>query len=293
MRNDESLTHAIDTATETSTTSTAGTAGAATRAPDAGRATRRTERLRRIGRRRLAAGAAVLAVGLVAGTGFTLQSALASQDRIAQTAALTEATGLRHDQLGAYASIAEAKTRAQAEDTLTLASDTLAQVETKVDAGALAASVASLGDYKTLPIDTVVELTQQTRAETAKAMEAAEAHDRAEAERAAAQARANTPDGARATARDLAASNYGWGDDQFQCLDQLWTKESGWNYLAVNSSSGATGIPQALPGDKMATAGSDWATNAATQVAWGLGYIASAYGTPCSAWGHSQSVNWY
>ncbi|MFC5789722.1 hypothetical protein ACFPPE_07615 [Agromyces tardus] len=293
MRNDESLTHAIDTATETSTTSTAGTAGAATRAPDAGRATRRTERLRRIGRRRLAAGADVLAVGDVAGTGFTLQSALASQDRIAQTAALTEATGLRHDQLGAYASIAEAKTRAQAEDTLTLASDTLAQVETKVDAGALAASVASLGDYKTLPIDTVVELTQQTRAETAKAMEAAEAHDRAEAERAAAQARANTPDGARATARDLAASNYGWGDDQFQCLDQLWTKESGWNYLAVNSSSGATGIPQALPGDKMATAGSDWATNAATQVAWGLGYIASAYGTPCSAWGHSQSVNWY
>ncbi|RNB50259.1 hypothetical protein EDM22_08140 [Agromyces tardus] len=249
--------------------------------------------MRRIGRRRLAAGAAVLAVGVVAGTGFTLQSALASQDRIAQTAALTEATGLRHDQLGAYASIAEAKTRAQAEDTLTLASDTLAQVETKVDAGALAASVASLGDYKTLPIDTVVELTQQTRAETAKAMEAAEAHDRAEAERAAAQARANTPDGARATARDLAASNYGWGDDQFQCLDQLWTKESGWNYLAVNSSSGATGIPQALPGDKMATAGSDWATNAATQVAWGLGYIASAYGTPCSAWGHSQSVNWY
>jgi hypothetical protein len=283
MRN-ESLPHAIETTPDTSTT---------TETPDAARPTRRAERLRRIGRRRLAAGAAVLAVGLVAGTGFTLQSALASQDRVAQTAALTEATGLRHDQLGVYASIAEAKTRAEAQDTLTLASDTLAQVETKVDAGALAASVASLGDYKTLPIDTVVELTEQTRAETAKAMEAAEAHDRAEAERAAAQARANTPDGARATARDLAASNYGWGDDQFQCLDQLWTKESGWNYLAVNSSSGATGIPQALPGDKMATVGADWASNAATQVTWGLAYIAGAYGTPCSAWGHSQSVNWY
>ena len=288
MRN-ESLTHAIETATESTTTSTTGTGTTAGTA----RTTRRAERLRRIGRRRLVAGAAVLAVGLVAGTGFTLQSALASQERIAQTTALTEATGLRHDQLGVYAGIAEAKTRAQAEDTLTLASDTLAEVETKVDADALAASVASLGDYKTLPIETVVELTEKTRTETARAMEAAEAHDRAEAERAAAQARANTPDGARATARDLAASSYGWGEDQFQCLDQLWTKESGWNYLAMNASSGATGIPQALPGDKMATAGSDWATNAATQVAWGLGYIASAYGTPCSAWSHSQSVNWY
>lgn len=288
MRN-ESLTHAIETATETTITSTAGTGNTAGTA----RPTRRAERLRRIGRRRLVAGAAVLAVGLVAGTGFTLQSALASQERIAQTTALTEATGLRHDQLGVYAGIAEAKTRAQAEDTLTLASDTLAEVETKVDADALAASVASLGDYKTLPLETVVELTEKTRTETARAMEAAEAHDRAEAERAAAQARANTPDGARATARDLAASSYGWGEDQFQCLDQLWTKESGWNYLAMNASSGATGIPQALPGDKMATAGSDWATNAATQVAWGLGYIASAYGTPCSAWSHSQSVNWY
>ncbi len=89
------------------------------------------------------------------------------------------------------------------------------------------------------------------------------------------------------------AANYGWGEDQFGCLVALWQKESGWNYQAYNASSGATGIPQALPGSKMATAGADWQTNPATQIAWGLGYIAGRYGTPCGAWGHSQSVGWY
>ena len=96
-----------------------------------------------------------------------------------------------------------------------------------------------------------------------------------------------------AFAAELAASSYGWGSDQFQCLDKLWQKESGWNYQAYNASSGATGIPQSLPGSKMATAGADWQTNARTQVTWGLGYIKGAYGSPCSAWSHSQAVNWY
>ena len=91
----------------------------------------------------------------------------------------------------------------------------------------------------------------------------------------------------------MMAANYGWGEDQFGCLVALWQKESGWNYQAYNSSSGATGIPQALPGSKMATAGADWQTNPATQIAWGLGYIAGRYGTPCGAWSHSQSVGWY
>ncbi|WP_314102784.1 transglycosylase SLT domain-containing protein, partial [uncultured Frigoribacterium sp.] len=109
---------------------------------------------------------------------------------------------------------------------------------------------------------------------------------------AAAQAAANTPAAAKAAAQQLASSKYGWGSDQYGCLVNLWQKESGWNYKAYNPS-GATGIPQSLPGSKMATAGSDWATNATTQVAWGLDYIKRAYGTPCSAWGHSQSVNWY
>lgn len=99
--------------------------------------------------------------------------------------------------------------------------------------------------------------------------------------------------GAQETARDMAASIYGWGEDQFSCLVSLWNRESGWSVNAYNASSGATGIPQALPGEKMAIAGADWQTNPATQIAWGLSYISSSYGTPCSAWGHSQSYNWY
>jgi len=80
---------------------------------------------------------------------------------------------------------------------------------------------------------------------------------------------------------------------QYGCLELLWNKESGWNPSATNASSGAYGIPQSLPGSKMASAGSDWRTNPVTQVKWGLGYINERYGSPCSAWGHSQSVGWY
>ena len=87
--------------------------------------------------------------------------------------------------------------------------------------------------------------------------------------------------------------NYGWSSGQFGCLDSLWTKESGWNSHATNGSSGAYGIPQSLPGSKMASAGSDWQTNPATQIKWGLQYIKDVYGSPCSAWSHSQAVNWY
>ncbi|GAC1439603.1 MAG: hypothetical protein NVS3B26_03070 [Mycobacteriales bacterium] len=94
--------------------------------------------------------------------------------------------------------------------------------------------------------------------------------------------------------RDIARAQLadrGWGD-QFGCLDSLWSRESGWSTYASNPS-GAYGIPQALPGSKMASAGSDWRTNPATQIRWGLGYIAASYGSPCAAWHHSQSYNWY
>lgn len=82
-------------------------------------------------------------------------------------------------------------------------------------------------------------------------------------------------------------------DAQYQCLLALWNKESGWDYTAYNASSGATGIPQALPGSKMASAGADWETNPVTQVKWGLSYIESRYGVPCAAWEHSQQDGWY
>jgi hypothetical protein len=85
----------------------------------------------------------------------------------------------------------------------------------------------------------------------------------------------------------------GWGDDQYSCLVALWNRESNWNVYAHNTSSGAYGIPQALPGSKMATAGADWATNPKTQITWGLGYITARYGTPCGAWSAFQSKGWY
>ncbi|GAB3462606.1 hypothetical protein GCM10027570_49210 [Streptomonospora sediminis] len=87
--------------------------------------------------------------------------------------------------------------------------------------------------------------------------------------------------------------DFGWGTDEFSCLEPLWEKESGWDPSAENPSSGAYGIPQALPGSKMATAGSDWQSNPATQIEWGLGYIDDRYGSPCAAWSHSQSNGWY
>jgi hypothetical protein len=88
------------------------------------------------------------------------------------------------------------------------------------------------------------------------------------------------------------ASARGWGGE-WGCLEKLWDRESHWNERAMNRSSGAYGIPQALPGSKMASAGGDWQVSAATQIAWGLGYIAARYNSPCGAWAHSQASGWY
>ena len=85
----------------------------------------------------------------------------------------------------------------------------------------------------------------------------------------------------------------GWNEAEFACLDPLWSHESGWRVNAANSSSGAYGIPQALPGSKMASVGADWQTNPRTQIAWGLGYIAGRYGSPCQAWAFFQAHNYY
>lgn len=103
---------------------------------------------------------------------------------------------------------------------------------------------------------------------------------------------APSPGTAKAIAHDLIA-NYGWGDSQYDCLVVLWDSESGWNVHASNPSTGAYGIPQALPGDKMSTAGPDWENNATTQIKWGLGYIDERYGTPCNAWSYWKSNGWY
>lgn len=218
----------------------------------------------------------------------------------------------------AYAEAADAVAAAKALTTEVAASDLdLGDTVVSIDTAELRSDVAALAGRALVPallledltVDTVAEthavvaLTTQLRdayaaaKEQKEAAEAAAAAKKAAAEKAAAAAAAlasaNTVDGAKATAREMASTRYGWGDDQFSCLSSLWTKESGWNYQAYNADGGATGIPQALPGSKMASAGSDWQTNAATQIAWGLEYIAGSYGSPCSAWSHSQAMNWY
>jgi len=101
-----------------------------------------------------------------------------------------------------------------------------------------------------------------------------------------------SPGSAQDIARQM-LGNYGWSEGQLGCLISLWNHESHWNVYAQNKSSGAYGIPQALPGSKMASAGSDWRTSAKTQIKWGLGYIKGRYGSPCGAWSFYQKHNWY
>lgn len=94
-------------------------------------------------------------------------------------------------------------------------------------------------------------------------------------------------------AHNLCINTYGWSEYDFTCLVKLWNRESGWNPNSHNKSSGAHGIPQSLPASKMASEGSDYYTNGKTQIRWGLKYIKNRYGTPASAWAHSESHNWY
>jgi hypothetical protein len=100
------------------------------------------------------------------------------------------------------------------------------------------------------------------------------------------------PGTAQAIAYEMVIAR-GWDNNEFDCLVALWNRESHWNVYAANPTSGAYGIPQALPGDKMATVAADWQTNPVTQITWGLGYIAGRYGTPCGAWAHSELKGWY
>jgi hypothetical protein len=104
---------------------------------------------------------------------------------------------------------------------------------------------------------------------------------------------AKKPWGARQVAKVIAKNKYKWGATQFVCLNNLWTKESGWRYRANNPRTGAYGIPQAHPGSKMSSVARDWRTNPVTQIRWGLKYIDSRYNTPCTAWSKFKRSNWY
>ncbi|TFD60953.1 lytic transglycosylase domain-containing protein [Cryobacterium suzukii] len=269
----------------------------------------------------MAAGAAI-AITAVVGTGFAVQSAVADQNE--RTAVMTAlvASGAGHaEQLELNAGRLRDRAEHASETAVTGASVVIAAAQGKTDATGLSESVAALSHVTLLAPERIFELVDETTTETANvhastteidrvtaeqaalaeadaeaAAEAAAAEDEAAAAVPEAQARPSAPadpSAAQQIAHQLMASQYGWGEDQFGCLVSLWDKESGWNVNAYNSSSGATGIPQALPGNKMASAGADWQTNPATQITWGLGYIASRYSTPCDAWDKSEASGWY
>ena len=127
---------------------------------------------------------------------------------------------------------------------------------------------------------------------------------RPEADRAKARALSSASGVADTKSENLSAADpkalaralmpkYGLSSSEFDCLDNIWSQESGWNIHADNPSSSAYGIPQALPGSKMSSAGPDWENNPETQIRWGLGYIQSRYGSACEAWSYKQGAGWY
>ncbi|MFJ8714611.1 transglycosylase SLT domain-containing protein [Streptomyces violaceus] len=174
-----------------------------------------------------------------------------------------------------------------------------AQVQTasltqQADVQAIAADVSAKKDAE--------EAARKAAAETAIAKKEAaekaakEAKERAEAKKAASRSKdiSDIPVASsysiaqiQAMARQIVPSG------QFQCFSNIVDHESDWNYKAVNPSSGAYGMFQALPGTKMSSAGADWRTNPATQIKWGLGYMNDRYGSPCEAWSFWQANNWY
>jgi hypothetical protein len=157
----------------------------------------------------------------------------------------------------------------------------LASPHVPSQAEALAPAAHVVGQSYAIEVDAVDAVTREgyrvTRIVTAKPAPAAGIPD---------------PGSAQAIALQMVTAR-GWGSSEYDCLVALWNRESHWNVYSFNSSSGAYGIPQALPGSKMASVGADWATNPATQITWGLGYITGRYGTPCGAWNHSQAKGWY
>jgi hypothetical protein len=268
-------------------------------------------------RRRARRGRVILAscftsLAIVSGTGFVAATATSGAPFGAASAPAATVVPSAGGRLSVHAGSAVTKAAANSEAAMAIATAerVASKARGKVDTKQLTTSLASLSDYRSLAPDTVLARVattkdvaqridaQTTVAERRIAREKATAVANAVAAAAARaasekQAQANTPDGAKATAQALMSSQYGWGSDQFSCLSSLWTKESGWSYTAYNANGGATGIPQALPGSKMASVASDWQTNATTQVIWGLRYIQGSYGTPCAAWAHSQASNWY
>ncbi len=176
--------------------------------------------------------------------------------------------------------------------------DTTAATSTLESQVALQDAVRVAADRSATNTQRSVVAAQAAAADRARAAAVAKKR-REQAERAARAAERkrvleNAQEDPKAVAR-LLLPEYGFSESQWVCLDQLWIGESDWRWSAENASSGAYGIPQSLPGSKMATVASDWRTNPVTQITWGLDYIKRSYGTPCNAlsqW-QARSPHWY
>jgi hypothetical protein len=224
----------------------------------------------------VASATAVTAVGSVVG----VASGSTAQNNDAEATA-ADATLLADIPAGEYAQVQTASLTQQA-DSQAIAADFTAKKDAEAAARKQAAETA------------IAKKEAAVKAEQ-------EAKEREEAEKAAAASRS----AARADASTFAVqSSYSVGDiqsmarqmvpgDQFSCFSNIVDHESSWNYQAVNPSSGAYGLFQALPGSKMSSVGSDWQTNPATQIKWGLNYMNDRYGSPCGAWSFWQANHWY
>ena len=172
-------------------------------------------------------------------------------------------------------------------------------VSNGVWSGALPVTTQAATTHLGNPAD---RLSQADLAERRQTVSRSDSRDRTDAAKADALSAASGPGAAHqenlsaADPREIAKAllgDFGFSQDQFSCLDSLYMSESGWRVNADNPSSSASGIPPALPGSKLASAGADWATNPETQIRWGLGYIQDSYGSPCSAWSFKASHGWY
>jgi hypothetical protein len=178
----------------------------------------------------------------------------------------------------------------------------LAQRQTSYESAAANAAVAKAAAQKAAAAKAAAAKAAAAKAASAKAAAQQAAQEQAAQQRATqqqaaqqttAQPATSAPSGSPQQIAEQMLSQFGWSSSQFSCLQPLWALESGWNIYASNPSSGAYGIPQALPGSKMASAGPDWQSNAATQIRWGLSYIQGTYGSPCAAWSHEEADGWY
>jgi len=239
----------------------------------------------------MAAGAAGAAVALWPGPAAAQQAAGITADRIGQTTGAASPASPAGSQDLPGRAITTYETR-HANSVAAQQAQARAAAAARVRAAAAARAAARVA---------AARAAQQQAAQQQAVQQQAVQQQAAQQQATQQQAVASSPPAQPATAvasgspQQIATSmlgSYGWSSSQFSCLDQLWNRESGWNPTASNPS-GAYGIPQALPGSKMASAGADWATNPATQIKWGLGYIKSLYGSPCGAWSHEEASGWY